>query len=276
MFELIIAILGLCVGSFLNVVIYRLPMILKNQWREECLEFLKHPKESSEEKFTLCLPRSHCPLCKTKIPMWHNIPLLSFIFLRGKCAHCSAKISWQYPIIELLSALFALYIAYHFGITWQTAGVLIFTWCLLALVVIDIQHQLLPDNITLPLLWLGLLWNLNGQFASLNSAVIGAVSGYAFMWCIAWAFRKVRKIEGMGYGDFKLTAVLGAWLGWQLLPLTIILASVLGAVCGIAQIIAKKQSRTTPIPFGPYLALAGWIALFWGHDLMRWYWHLLL
>ena len=269
-----VGIFGLCIGSFLNVVIYRLPLMMEAQWRAECAEYLNQPA-AKQDIFNLCVPRSHCPNCKTMIPLWHNIPLLSFILLLRKCRHCQQKISWVYPLVELISGLSAAYMAYRFGFSWQMIGASIFSWFLIASIFIDIKHLLLPDTMTLSLLWLGLLWNLSNGFTSLENAVIGAVMGYVVLWCIAWLFKKIRKMDGMGYGDFKLTAALGAWLGWQLLPFTIMLAAVLGAVLGILIMVIKKYSRTTPLPFGPYLAVAGWVALLWGHNFLNWYWKIL-
>jgi leader peptidase (prepilin peptidase)/N-methyltransferase len=270
MLILISTALGLLIGSFLNVVVYRLPHMLQQAWRNECSELLniKTPAElSAPENFNLCLPRSHCPQCKKQLTWQENIPLLSYLLLRGKCAHCQQAISWRYPALEFSSAVISLLMALHFTSAWPLLAALIFSWSLLALVFIDIEQQLLPDIITLPLLWLGLLCSLFYFFTDPASAIIGAMTGYTFLWLIAWLFYKITKKVGMGHGDFKLFALLGAWLGWQLLLPVLLLASLLGAAVGMSLIVLKKQSRYTPIPFGPFLAFAGGIALLWGNKL---------
>ena len=221
------------------------------------------------------MPRSACPHCNHAISAWENIPIVSYLLLRGKCKGCGANISPRYPIIEAISGILCAYAAWHFGFGLAAAGALLFIWALLALTAIDFNTQLLPDDITLPLLWLGLLFNLFGIFASLHSAVLGAMFGYLALWGVYWLFKLVTGKEGMGYGDFKLLAALGAWMGWQMLPLIILLSSLVGAVVGITLIVAAKHGRSVPIPFGPYLAGGGLIALFWGKPLTQSYLQLL-
>ena len=276
LFYIIVFILGLLVGSFLNVVIYRLPIILKRQWRHDCIQYLQESNDpalfagASLEKtdtFNLTVPRSRCPHCNHLIRAWENIPVLSYLFLKGKCRKCSARISVRYPLIELLSALLVTVVAWKFGFTEQAAMGMLLTWALIALTFIDLDHQYLPDNITLPFLWLGLLTGLYTVFTDINSSVWGAAIGYAALWTIYIVFKKVTGKEGMGYGDFKLLAMLGAWLGWQQLPAIIFMSSLVGAVVGISLIVFKRHQRGIPIPFGPYLAAAGWIVLLWGRDI---------
>ena len=262
--------LGLCVGSFLNVVIHRLPKMMELEWQAQCAE-LRGEMPSTAASLTLARPRSRCPSCGHQITALENIPLLSYLFLRGKCSNCATPISPRYPIVEAVTALLSAYAAWHFGPTLQAVGALLLIWALIALTVIDFDTQLLPDSITLPLLWAGLAFNLVGTYADLSSAVIGAMIGYLSLWSVFWLFKLATGKEGMGYGDFKLLAALGAWLGWQMLPAIILLSSVVGAGIGIAMIAATRQGRNTPIPFGPYLATAGLIALFWGPQLTRSY-----
>lgn len=263
-------ILGLVVGSFLNVVIYRLPVMLERAWRAESRAMLGAETENNDtERFNLIVPRSRCPHCGHAISAWQNIPLLSFALLRGKCSACGARIAWRYPFVELLAGLTAATVAWYVGWGWPLLAALLLSWALLALTFIDFDHQLLPDSITLPLLWLGLLANVSGWFAPLPDAVIGAAAGYLSLWAVYWLFKLATGKEGMGYGDFKLLAVLGAWLGWQALPLIILLSSVVGAVLGIALMLLNRQGRETPMPFGPFLAIAGWIALLWGEPLTQ-------
>lgn len=262
--------LGLCVGSFLNVVIHRLPKIMEQEWHSQCAE-LRGETPSTATVLSLARPRSRCPSCGRQITALENIPLLSYLLLRGKCSNCSAPISLRYPIVEAVTALLSAYAAWHFGPTLQTVGALLLIWALIALTVIDFDTQLLPDSITLPLLWFGLAFNLAGAYIDLHSAVIGAMVGYLTLWSVFWLFKLATGKEGMGYGDFKLLAALGAWLGWQMLPVIILLSSVVGAGIGIALIVTARQGRNTPIPFGPYLAIAGLIALFWGPHLTRSY-----
>ncbi len=257
--------LGLCVGSFLNVVIYRLPKIMEQEWQAQCAELRGEVRQTSVESLSLSKPRSRCPACGHQITALENIPLISYLFiLKGKCSGCHACISPRYPIIEALTGLISAYVAWHFGPTLQAAGGLLLAWALIALAAIDLDTQLLPDSITLPLLWLGLALNLWGVYTDLPSAVMGAMLGYLALWSVFWLFKLATGKEGMGYGDFKLLAALGAWLGWQMLPAIILLSSVVGAIVGITLIIATRHGRNVPIPFGPYLAAAGGIALFWG------------
>ncbi len=264
-------ILGLMIGSFLNVVIYRLPLMMEKEWRAQCHEFLELPLPAAPKSpfavFNLAKPASHCPQCKHAISASENIPVLSYLVQRGKCRHCAAPISARYPLIESVTALLTVFVAVRFGFTWLTLAVLLLTWGLIALTMIDFDHQLLPDDITLPLLWLGLLVNTQGWLTPLDSAVWGAIGGYLLLWGIYWLFKLITGKEGMGYGDFKLLAALGAWLGWQALPQIILLSSLVGAVVGITLIVVKGRDRNVPIPFGPYLACAGFIALLWGDSL---------
>jgi len=263
-FVLSAALLGLLVGSFLNVLIYRLPIMMQREWRAQALEYLECPPEPVRERFNLLLPSSRCPHCDHQIRSWENIPLVSWLALRGKCSSCRAPISSRYPLVELACGLLSGYVAWHFGFTWQAGAMLLLTWGLVAMSMIDIDHQLLPDSLVLPLLWLGLILSNFGLFVSLESALWGAVAGYLSLWSVYWLFKLVTGKEGMGYGDFKLLAMLGAWGGWQVLPLTILLSSVVGAVLGTILLRVQRAESSTPIPFGPYLAIAGWIALLWG------------
>ncbi|MDD2915495.1 MAG: A24 family peptidase [Gallionella sp.] len=266
--------LGLMVGSFLNVVIYRLPKMMESGWRQQCAE-LHGDEPVPSAPYNLVVPRSACPHCNHAIGALENIPVLSYLLLRGKCKGCGAAISPRYPIVEAISGILCAYAAWHFGYGLATVGALLLIWALLALTVIDFDTQLLPDDITLPLLWLGLLFNLFGVFTGLQSAVLGAMFGYLALWGVYWMFKLVTGKEGMGYGDFKLLAALGAWMGWQMLPLIIMLSSMVGAVVGITLIVAAKHGRSVPIPFGPYLAGGGLIALFWGQTLTQGYLQLL-
>ncbi len=285
-------ILGLMVGSFLNVVIHRLPKMMELGWQQQCAELSQSdaqsdvdhsPSPASAESepaaphtpYNLIVPRSACPHCNHAISAWENIPIVSYLLLRGKCKGCGAAISPRYPIIEAISGILCGFAAWHFGFGLAAVGALLFIWALLALTAIDFDTQLLPDDITLPLLWAGLLFNLFGVFANLPSAVLGAVIGYLALWIVYWLFKLTTGKEGMGYGDFKLLAALGAWLGWQMLPLIILLSSLVGAVVGITLIVALKHGRNIPIPFGPYLAGGGLIALFWGQTLTQSYLRLL-
>lgn len=265
-------VLGLIVGSFLNVVIYRLPRMLESSWKAQCRDICELPApDQPEPVLTLSTPASTCPHCGHRIRAWENIPVVSYLFLRGRCSNCKATISPRYPLIELASGLLCAWAAIHFGWSWQLAGALLLTWALISLTMIDIDTQLLPDNITLPLLWLGLLANVNGWFVPLQDAVIGAAAGYLSLWSVYHAFRLLTGKEGMGFGDFKLLGALGAWMGWQMLPLVILLSSLVGAVIGIAMIAIRGQDRNIPIPFGPYLAIAGWIAFYWGDAIVALY-----
>lgn len=265
-----ITILGLLIGSFLNVVIYRLPKMLNQQWRKDCEEWLSgnHAEyDSSESPLNLITPSSHCPQCGHKITAIENIPLISYLTQGGQCSECHAPISVQYPIVEALTAVLSLIVAWQFGYSWPTAAALLFTWALLVLSVIDLRTTLLPDIITVPFTWLGLLINMGGFFSDLPSSVLGAVLGYLTLWSVYHVFRLITGKEGMGYGDFKLLAMLGAWLGWQSLPLIVILSSFIGAIIGISLVLFKSHDKNIPIPFGPYLAGAGWIALLWGNQI---------
>jgi leader peptidase (prepilin peptidase)/N-methyltransferase len=265
-------VLGLMVGSFLNVAIYRLPKMLESHWQAQCAEL--HGKSApSAARFNLVVPRSRCPHCGRALSALQNIPLLSFIWLRGRCAHCHHPISWRYPVIEALTGALSAFVAWRYGVTFTTAAALVFCWSLLVLSFIDLDMQLLPDNITLPLVWAGIAVNLGGTFTDLHSAVLGAIAGYLALWSVYWLFKLATGKEGMGYGDFKLLSAIGAWLGWQMLPLVILLSSLIGALAGIALIVFGRHGRSVPIPFGPYLACAGLIALFWGPAIMEGYWH---
>ncbi|MDR2241104.1 MAG: A24 family peptidase [Zoogloeaceae bacterium] len=262
--------LGLLVGSFLNVVIHRLPKIMERGWLAECAQLRGEPLPETE-KLTLASPRSRCPHCAHAISALENIPVLSYLFLKGRCRACKAPIGLRYPLVEALSGLLSGYAVWRFGINWAGLGALFFIWSMIALAFIDFDTQLLPDGLTLPLLWGGLLLNLNGAFTDIGSAVIGAAAGYLSLWSVYWAFKLATGKEGMGYGDFKLLAAIGAWFGWQMLPLTILASSAVGAVIGIALIVFARHGRNVPIPFGPYLAAAGMIALFWGKPLTERY-----
>ena len=259
--------LGLLIGSFLNVVVYRLPKMLLRDWQAQAREILSLPAEADKKTFNLILPNSSCPHCAHEIKPWENIPIFSWLFLRGKCSSCKAPISTRYPLVELTCGLLSAYVAWHFGFTWQAGSMLLLTWGLLAMSLIDADHQLLPDALVLPLLWLGLIVNQFGLFASAADALWGAIAGYLSLWSVYWLFKLVTGKEGMGYGDFKLLAMLGAWGGWQILPLTILLSSLVGAVLGVIMLRLRNAETSTPIPFGPYLAIAGWIALLWGEQI---------
>ena len=270
-FEVVIAavfIFGLVIGSFLNVVILRLPTQLYATWKADSAAFLGIENMAKDEyQETLLWPSSRCPTCRVSIKPWHNIPLLSYLLLRGQCGNCQTKISLQYPVIELVTGILLATTAYHYGLQSSTIYAIIFTLLLVSLAGIDFNEKFLPDQITLPLLWLGLLANLEGTFVSLSDSVIGAMVGYLFLWAIYWLFKLLTGKEGMGYGDFKLLAALGAWLGWQMLPLVVLISSSIGAMIGILMILVTKQGRDTQIPFGPFLAFAGWIAMLWGEGI---------
>jgi len=263
----LVSLLSLSIGSFLNVVIYRLPLQLRSQWELEIDDYIQTSYNKSLDipknkgHFNLSFPASFCPKCNHPLKLWENIPLISFLLLKGRCAHCKEKISPRYPLVELLCLALSVAVFAMFGFTFQSLGGLMLTWVLLAAVFIDLDHQLLPDQLTLPLLWLGLIFNFFGTFVTLQEAVIGAIAGYLILWSIFWIFKLTVKKEGMGYGDFKLLAALGAWFGWESLLTILLIASVLGVVINLFLIFTKKQNRETPIPFGPYLAFAGWIQL---------------
>jgi leader peptidase (prepilin peptidase) / N-methyltransferase len=276
-------ILGLIVGSFLNVVIYRLPMILEVEWRSQAAEVLSTGPEvvapaTPSAPFTLSKPRSACPQCKAPIKAWQNIPVVSWLVLHGRCAACKSKISVRYPLVELTTGFLSAWVAWHFGFGVSAACGLVVTWSLIALTGIDIDHHLLPDNITIPLMWAGLLaavtWgSINGAAlpVSPREAIIGAAAGYLSLWVVFHSFKLITGKEGMGYGDFKLFAALGAWLGWKVLPLIIILSAATGAILGILMIVLQGRDRRAPMPFGPYLAAAGWLAMMYGGSLVDGY-----
>ncbi|MDO8268332.1 MAG: A24 family peptidase [Moraxellaceae bacterium] len=263
---------GLCVGSFLNVVIHRLPLMMERQWRQEATELLADGAETiaaPPEKFNLMVPRSRCPTCGHQITALENIPLVSWLVLKGRCSSCKSPISPRYPLVELATALLSLLVFMMLGPTVKTLVALPMTWALISLTMIDFDTQLLPDDITLPLLWAGLLVNMSGVFVPLQQAVIGAMAGYLVLWSVYWLFKLVTGKEGMGFGDFKLLAALGAWLGWTMVPLVLLLSSVVGAVIGVAYLAIRKESA--PFAFGPYIAIAGFVALLWGQPLLHWY-----
>jgi leader peptidase (prepilin peptidase)/N-methyltransferase len=276
-----IGLLGLLAGSFLNVVAYRIPIMMERAWRSQCADLQSQastaaPHAAAGNRFDLWWPPSACPGCGTAIATQHNIPVLGFLWLRGRCANCGLKISPRYPVVEACAALLGVVVAYVFGASWPMVAALGFTWMLLALTLIDLDHKLLPDSLTLPLLWAGLLLNTGSiggaaMFASLQSSVIGAAAGYLALWSVYQLFKLATGKEGMGYGDFKLLAAIGAWVGWPLLPLVILLSAVVGSIVGIAMIVFGGRSSQTAIPFGPYLAAAGWIALLWGERLVQAY-----
>ncbi len=257
-------VLGLIVGSFLNVLVHRLPIMLQRQWQAEAREVLELPAEAEPERYDLCLPASQCPHCGHRIRPWENIPVLSYLLLRGRCSSCRSAISARYPLVELGCAVLTGFAAWHLGASASALALMVLTWGLLAMSLIDIEHRLLPDALVFPLLWLGLIVNAFDVFVPLEAALWGAVAGYLSLWSVFWLFKLITGKEGMGYGDFKLLALVGAWGGWQVLPLTLLLSSLLGAVIGLIVLRLKRQKASTPIPFGPYLAIAGWIALLWG------------
>lgn len=274
------------IGSFLNVVIHRMPVMMKREWQQECNHYLSEykkevydknskqleaPIDAFPAKYNLVVPGSACPKCKSNIKAIHNLPIVGWLMLRGKCASCRTKISARYPVVELITGCLVAFLAWHFGPTIEFALTTLLTFCLVALTGIDLDEMLLPDQLTLPLLWLGLIINLGGTFATTSDALIGAAAGYLSLWSVFWLFKLLTGKEGMGYGDFKLLAVFGAWFGWQVLPLVILLSSLVGAIVGIALIVFKKLNHGNPIPFGPYIAAAGWIAMIWGESITNWY-----
>ncbi len=266
-FSIFSAILGLLIGSFLNVVILRLPVILFTNWEEQCKELSGDKQSTNSPPFNLVTPRSRCPECGHQISALENIPVLSYLLLRGRCKQCKNHISMRYPAIELFTAILSGIVAWQLGFNWVTLFTLLLTWALISLSFIDIDHQLLPDDITLPFLWLGLGLSIFGIFTDMQSAIIGAIAGYLALWFVYQLFKILTGKEGMGYGDFKLLALFGAWLGWQKLPLIILLSSFAGAIVGLAMIIFMGRDKQIPIPFGPYLAIAGWIAMLWGDEI---------
>ncbi|MGD2168325.1 MAG: A24 family peptidase [Gammaproteobacteria bacterium] len=277
------AVLGLIVGSFINVVVYRLPIMMEIAWRRETHAASENgievPAEIDPEKFSLWRPGSACPHCNTPITALQNIPVLSYLLLRGRCGACGGTISKRYPIVEISVGVLSAIVAWRFGLTWQGAAALALTWTLVSASIIDIDHYLLPDSLTLPLLWAGLVITAIAEpasFTDLHSSVIGAAAGYLSLWSVAKLFRLMTGKDGMGYGDFKLLAALGAWLGWQTLPLIITLSAVVGSVAGVGAIALLRRSHQQPLPFGPYLAAAGWIALLWGEDLIALYFEVML
>lgn len=287
LFVAVCLILGLVIGSFLNVVIHRVPIMMERQWREQCAE-LEQPDlaatlpaaaaDAPKERFNLVVPRSACPACKAPITALQNIPILSYVFLRGRCANCGVHISVRYPIVEALTGILSAAVAWKLGFGWPAAAGLVLTWFLVALAFIDIDHQLLPDSLTLPLVWLGLLLSLFAPApgmapipVDMRSSIIGAIAGYLSLWTVYHLFRLLTAKEGMGYGDFKLLAALGAWLGWRMLLPTVLIAAAVGAVAGIALLAARGQNRSTPIAFGPFLAAAGWLMLMFGRELVTGY-----
>jgi len=309
LFFTLVAFTSLVVGSFLNVVIHRLPIMMEREWRESLAEFdaepgtvvdsesaqatassinmaadgsATHPgidsgdPQTSVERFNLAVPRSRCPGCAAPISAWQNIPIISWLLLRGRCAHCQVAISVRYPLIEATTMLLSLVVAWQFGATPQAVLGIVVTWFLVALTMIDVDHHLLPDNLTLPLMWIGLMASLAPVFVGVHEAVVGAAAGYLILWSIYWLFKLVTGKEGMGYGDFKLLAALGALLGWQALPMIILLSSLVGAVVGLSIILITRRSKEIPIPFGPYLAAAGWIAMVWGDSLQGAYFTLFM
>lgn len=269
--------LGATIGSFLNVVIIRLPIMLKRGWQHECYDFLEitPPKEIKKQRpLNLMFPRSHCPSCLNAIKFYDNIPIISFLLLKGRCRSCQHVISWRYPMVELLTLLLTLLATYRFGISLALISALILTWALIAQSLIDLEHTFIPDDITLPILWLGLFVNMQSVFVDIHSALYGAAIGYLSLWSLYWLFKLATKKEGMGYGDFKLLAMLGAWLGVKMLPFIILCSSLLGAIVGIGLVFFKQHDKSKPIPFGPYLAIAGFIALLWGNEInyLYFYW----
>ena len=275
------------IGSFLNVVIHRIPVMMKREWQQECNQYLQEyqadivqqigidklsqPIDNYPEKYNLVVPGSACPKCKANIKPWHNLPIAGWLILKGQCAACAAPISPRYPIVELITGVLIATLAWYLGPTWQFVFASMLTFVLVALTGIDLDEMLLPDQLTLPLLWLGLAINLGGMFTNINDAIIGAMAGYLSLWSVFWVFKLLTGKEGMGYGDFKLLAVFGAWLGWQMIPLIILLSSLVGAIVGGLLIVSKRLNKGNPIPFGPYIAAAGWIALIWGNDIITWY-----
>jgi len=264
-------VLGVIVGSFLNVLVWRLPKMLEREWRAQAHEVLGLPAEPAGPTYNLMLPHSCCPHCNHPIRPWENIPLLSYLLLKGRCAHCRGAISARYPLTELASGLLCALVAWHFGFGWQAAALMLLSCGLLAMSLIDADHQLLPDVLVLPLLWLGLIVNSFGLFTTLPDAVWGAVIGYLSLWSVFWLFKLATGKDGMGHGDFKLLALLGAWGGWQILPMTLLMSSLVGVFCGLILMRMRKAQASTPMPFGPYLAIAGWIALLWGGQITDFY-----
>ena len=270
LFVIVVAVLSLAIGSFLNVVIHRLPKMLERQWRNDLVE-LDGQAADTAPRYDLVLPRSQCPACGHQIRALENVPLISYLVLGGKCSACKVCISPRYPLVEALTGAVSGYIAWRYGFSWQTLAALVFAWAMIALAFIDLDTFYLPDDITLPLVWLGLLVNMGGVFVDLQSAVVGAVAGYLVLWAVFWGYKLATGKDGMGYGDFKLLAAIGAWLGWKMLPVVILLSSFVGATVGISMIVFARHGRNVPIPFGPYLVMGGLIGMFWGDALLRYY-----
>jgi len=274
---------SLLIGSFLNVVIYRLPIMMEREWRAQCRELGESPAtEVPEGPFNIIEPRSRCPACGHRLPALENVPVLSYLFLRGRCASCGKPISVRYPVVEILTAVMAAIAAWRFGPGWEAAAAVLLTFCLITISVIDVDHQIIPDSISLPLLWIGLGLSLfhpmpgaEVLFIEPKASIVGALAGYLTLWSVYHLFRLLTGKEGMGYGDFKLLAALGAWLDWQMLPLIVLLSALVGAAVGITLIVVRRHDRNVPIPFGPYLAAAGWIAMLYGREITDWYFGLM-
>jgi leader peptidase (prepilin peptidase)/N-methyltransferase len=273
-FLLLVAAFSLLIGSFLNVVIYRLPHIIQDAWSQECREYLGLKKTTEDTlKLNLHIPFSHCTQCKETLKPWHNIPILSFLILGGKCAYCRTKISPRYPLVELLCCAASVYVAWRFGVSWQTAAGLIFTWIMIPLVFIDLDHHLLPDHLTLLLVWIGLFISIFSVFSNSTDAIIGAITGYLIFAIVQWSFKLITGKIGMGQGDYKFLAGLGAFLGWQQLPIIVLFASLSGLIFGLTHMALKHQFKSTPMPFGPHLAIAGWVSMMWGNTILGIYAH---
>lgn len=268
---ILIAFFSLFVGSFLNVVIYRLPRMMEQHWSEECRIYLGLKPHTEIEKLNLYLPFSHCPRCKKVIRPWHNVPLFSYLWLRGKCAYCRTQISVRYPFVEALTCILSIYVAWKFGFTWKTLAALSFTWISIALTFIDLDYHLLPDQLTLTLLWLGLFSSIFNLFTNSHDAIIGGIVGYLIFAITQWLFQAATGKTGMGQGDFKYLAAIGAYLGWQILPIIILLASLSGVIITSTHMTIKRNFKSAPLPFGPYLAIAGWVGLMWGNEIMQYY-----
>lgn len=272
---IMIALFSLLVGSFLNVVIYRLPVMLKRDWQHDCTELIA-THTLKQETFNLCTPRSRCSHCQHQLSALDNIPLLSWLMLKGRCRYCQSKVSKRYPLVELSTAILSAILVWRFGASPHLLAALIFTWLLICMTMIDIDHLLLPDNLTLSLLWIGLLINISDLFIALPDAVLGAAIGYGVLWSLYWAFKLTTGKEGMGYGDFKLLAALGAWFGWQAILPILLISSVIGSIIGLSLMVSRRLSADRVLPFGPALAIAGWIYLIWGEPLINWYWSVAL
>jgi len=270
-FLIITGIFSLFIGSFLNVIIYRLPHMMEQRWSEECRLYLGLKPHNDVEKVNLCLPFSHCPQCKHHIRPWHNVPILSYFLLKGKCANCKTHISLHYPLVEALTAIGSIYVAWKFGFSLQTIAALLFTWIAICLTFIDLDHHLLPDQLTLLLLWLGLFFSMFNVFVPSQDAIIGAIAGYLIFALTQWIFEWATGKMGMGQGDYKFLAGLGAYLGWQMLPMIILLASLTGVLFALIHMVIKRNFKSVPLPFGPYLALSGWVTLLWGNEIMQYY-----